>query len=125
MNDLRTAIQQSALGSVRETESGAFSRSYCFGPEFIGFSGHFPGYPILPAFIQILTVLTMAEDVKGRRLKILSLEKAKFQKEIFPGKEISVQFRERVISGKTKLDATLAIDEGQAALFQLVLTDGA
>jgi 3-hydroxyacyl-[acyl-carrier-protein] dehydratase len=121
MANLKTAIQQSAKGPVHEKEPGTFIQSFCFGPEFIGFAGHFPGYPILPAFIQILTVQIMAEEVQGRRLKVMSLEKAKFQKEIFPGKEIEVQFREKTISGKTKLEATLTVSAGQAASFLLVL----
>ncbi len=121
MNNLRSAIRSSASGPVQETEPGSFVRSYCFAPDFIGFSGHFPGYPILPAFIQVLTVLTMAEEVKGRPLKVLTLERAKFQKEVFPGKEIIVQYRERIIQGKTKLEATLTLDGNPAASFLLAL----
>jgi 3-hydroxyacyl-[acyl-carrier-protein] dehydratase len=121
MDNLRSAIRESALGPVRETEPGHFIRSYCFAPEFIGFSGHFPGYPILPAFIQVLMVMSMAEEVKGRNLSFSSLEKAKFQNKIFPGQEIEVHFRERLIRGKTALEATLNVVDGQAASFQLIL----
>ena len=123
MGNLRKAIKESALGPARETETGAVVRSYCFAPDFIGFSGHFPGYPLLPAFVQVLTVLVMAEEVKGRPLKILTLEKAKFQKEVFPGQEIMVQFREGITKGKTKLEATLTVAENQAASFSLILAD--
>jgi 3-hydroxyacyl-[acyl-carrier-protein] dehydratase len=123
MDNLRSAIRSSASGPVRETEPGTFVRSYYFAPEFIGFSGHFPGYPILPAFIQMLTVLVMAEEVKGRRLKVLTLEKAKFQMEVFPGKEIIVQYREGIIKGKTRLEATLTVGESPAASFLLTFAD--
>jgi 3-hydroxyacyl-[acyl-carrier-protein] dehydratase len=123
MDNLRSAIRSSASGPVRETEPGTFIRSYCFSPDFIGFSGHFPGYPLLPAFVQVLTVLIMTEEVKGRPLKVLTLEKAKFQKEIFPGQEIKVQYRERVIKGKTKLEAVLTVAENMAASFLLTITE--
>ncbi len=123
MDNLKSAIRSSASGPVRETEPGTFVRSYCFAPEFIGFSGHFPGYPILPAFIQVLTVLVMAEEVKGRPLKVLTLEKAKFQMEIFPGKEIIVLCRERIIKGKTRLEGTLTVDESPAASFLLTFAE--
>jgi 3-hydroxyacyl-[acyl-carrier-protein] dehydratase len=123
MDNLRFAIRSSASGPVRETEPGTFIRSYCFAPEFIGFSGHFPGYPILPAFIQMLTVLVMAEEVKGRRLKVLTLEKAKFQMEVFPGKKIIVQYREGMIKGKKRLEATLTVGESPAASFLLTFTE--
>jgi 3-hydroxyacyl-[acyl-carrier-protein] dehydratase len=124
MDNLRSAIRSSALGPVRETEAGTFVGSYCFAADFIGFSGHFPGYPILPAFVQVLMVLTMAEEVKGRHLKVLTMERAKFQREVFPGNEIKVQYREGITKkGKTKLEATLTVAENQAASFLLVLAD--
>ena len=123
MDNLRSAIRQSALGPVRETEPGTFARSYCFASDFIGFSGHFPGYPILPAFVQVLMVVTMAEEIKGRPLQVSTLERAKFQKEVFPGQEIVIQYREGITQGKTKLEATLKIDENRAASFLLGLAE--
>jgi 3-hydroxyacyl-[acyl-carrier-protein] dehydratase len=124
MDSLRSAIRSSASGSVGETEPGTYVRSYCFTSDFIGFSGHFPGYPILPAFVQVLMVLTLAEEVKGRPLKVLTLERAKFQREVFPGNEIKVQYREGITKkGKTKLEATLTVAENPAASFQLTFDD--
>lgn len=123
MDNLRSAIRSSASGPVRETEPGTFVRSYCFSPDFIGFSGHFPGYPILPAFIQVLMVVSLAEELKGHDLRFSSLEKAKFQNKIFPGQEIEVRFRERLIKGKMALEATLTVVDGQAASFQLIFDD--
>ena len=123
MDNLRSAIRSSASGPVRETEPGTFIRSYCFAPDFIGFSGHFPGYPILPAFIQVLAVLTMAEETKGRGLQVLTLEKAKFQKEIFPGQEIEIKYREMIARGKKKIEATLTVGENRAASFLLTITE--
>ncbi len=123
MDNLRSAVRESALGPVKETEKGTWARSYCFAPEFVGFSGHFPGYPILPAFVQILMVVTMAEEVKGRSLNVSALERAKFQKEVFPGQEIMAQYREGITKGKTKLEATLTVAGNQAASFLLVLAD--
>ena len=123
MDNLRSAIRSSALGPVKETAPGHFIRTYCFAPDFIGFSGHFPGYPILPAFIQVLMVVSMAEDVKGHNLRFSSLEKAKFQNKIFPGQEIEARFRERLIKGKPALEATLTVVDGQAASFQLIFDD--
>src|SRR5271169_4950607 len=107
MNKLKSAILSSATGPVRETNTGTFVGSYCFAPDFIGFSGHFPAYPILPAFIQVLMVVSMAEEVKGHNLRFSTLEKAKCQNKIFPGQEIEVRFRERLIKGKMGLDAVI------------------
>lgn len=123
MDRLRSAIKLSASGPVRETEPGTFIRSYCFAPDFIGFSGHFPGYPILPAFIQVLAVLTLAEETKGRRLKVLTLEKAKFQKEIFPGQKLEIKYREMIAKGKKRIEASLTVGGNQAASFLLTITE--
>lgn len=123
MDKLRSAIRLSASGPITETEPGTFVRPYNFSPDFMGFSGHFPGYPILPAFIQVLAVLTMAEELKGRRLQVLTLEKAKFQKEVFPGQEIKVKYREKIIRGNKKIEAQLTAGEDQAASFLLTVTE--
>jgi 3-hydroxyacyl-[acyl-carrier-protein] dehydratase len=123
MNNLRAAIQSSALGPVQEAEPGTFLQSYYFQPDFIGFSGHFPGYPILPAFIQVFLVLIMAEEAERRPLTILTLEKAKFQKEIHPGQVINIKYREKNIKGKKKIEAALTVAEDQAASFQFTFEE--
>ena len=119
MNNLRTSIRESALGPVQEAEPGSFLQSYRFNPEFIGFSGHFPGHPVLPGFVQVFMVMIMAEEVEGHPLKFLTLEKAKFQKEVFPGQEIKIEYREKMVKGMKKVEATLTVDDNQAASFQL------
>jgi 3-hydroxyacyl-[acyl-carrier-protein] dehydratase len=123
MDTLKRAIMLSATCPARESEQGTFVRKYSFVPNFIGFSGHFPGYPILPAFVQILVVLVMAEEIKGCPLKLFSLEKAKFHIEIYPDNEIEVQYREGVIKGRASLEATLTVDKGLAASFLLTFTE--
>jgi 3-hydroxyacyl-[acyl-carrier-protein] dehydratase len=114
MSELKSAIIASATGPVMETEQGVFRRKYIFSQDFIGFSGHFPGYPILPAFIQVLTVLATAEAVKGP-LTLLSIEKAKFKQEIYPDQEIEVECQEGVIKGAASLKATITTAKGLAA----------
>jgi 3-hydroxyacyl-[acyl-carrier-protein] dehydratase len=115
MSILRDAIIASAKGPAREKEPGVFVRRYSFAPDFVGFSGHFPGYPVLPAFVQMLTLMTMAEEVKDRSLRPISVEKGKFRKEIYPDVEVEVEYREVVIKGKRALKASLTTGEGAAA----------
>jgi 3-hydroxyacyl-[acyl-carrier-protein] dehydratase len=123
MDKLKTAIILSATGPARETEAGAFVKSYSFAPDFIGFSGHFPGYPVLPAFLQILTVLATAEEIRRHTVKLISIVKAKFRMEIHPGQEIEVRCRERIIKGESGMEATLNVAEGLAASLLLTFTD--
>ena len=123
MDKLKTAIFLSATGPARETEEGTFVKSYSFAPDFIGFAGHFPGYPVLPAFMQVLTALTMAEEVRGRSIKLTSLIKAKFRTEIHPGWEIEVRYRERVIKGENGIEATFTVGDALAASLLFTFTD--
>jgi 3-hydroxyacyl-[acyl-carrier-protein] dehydratase len=123
MDKLRNAISLSATGAAKETEKGTFVKSYLFEPDFIGFSGHFPGHPVLPAFVQVLTALTMAEEIRGHAIKLVTIIKAKFRIEIQPGREIEVRYRDRMIKGETGLEATLTVAEGLAATFLLTFID--
>ena len=59
MNKLKKEIIEAAMGPARGYESDKAVGRYLFPPGFIGFAGHFPGYPILPAFVQVLSALTV------------------------------------------------------------------
>ncbi|MEW6187796.1 MAG: hypothetical protein AB1585_18860 [Thermodesulfobacteriota bacterium] len=117
MADLKSSIRAAALTAIEQTGEGACRAFYRFSPDFIGFSGHFPGHPVLPAVVQIIIVLTMVEEVSGEPLRIQRLEKAKFQKEIFPDQRIEVRFRNKESKGKKLVEATLKVEEQQAATF--------
>ena len=90
MNSMRQAIKQSALGPVRLTSDGG-EQDFCFNEDFLGFTGHFPGYPILPAILQTLMAQLVAEQVRETQLEFLSLERAKFTRELHPGDRILIK----------------------------------
>jgi 3-hydroxyacyl-[acyl-carrier-protein] dehydratase len=115
MDRLRTAIISSAKGPLRETKEGAFARTFCFAPDFIGFAGHFPGYPVLPAFLQILTAVATVEESRDHAIKVTSVVKAKFHVEVRPGRDVELAYRERSIGGEEGFEATLTVEEGIAA----------
>ena len=123
MDKLKTAIRLSAAGPARETETGVFVKTYSFAPDFVGFSGHFPGYPVLPAFVQVLVALALAEEVRGHAVSLVSIVKAKFRMEIHPGREVEAQYRERIIKGAGGMEATLTVAEGSAASMLLTFMD--
>jgi 3-hydroxyacyl-[acyl-carrier-protein] dehydratase len=66
------------------------SNTYCFDAGFLGFSGHFPGYPILPAVMQLLLAQLLTEELKGYEIRVTSIEKAKFLSEIRPHDPVTV-----------------------------------
>jgi 3-hydroxyacyl-[acyl-carrier-protein] dehydratase len=117
MSKLKKEIVQCAVGAIEEMDPQKVSGRYCFPPDFIGFSGHFPGHPILPAFVQVMAALAVIEHWKGRSFELSCLERAKFRTEIHPGQEILVQCREYGPQGACGFEAKITTAEGLAASF--------
>ena len=91
MKKLTYAIEKSAVGSAKKDNPSGIRREYCFDNNFPGFSGHFPGYPILPAVLQLMLGQLLVEEQKGYKIRVTSIEKAKFLSEIKPDDLITVQ----------------------------------
>jgi 3-hydroxyacyl-[acyl-carrier-protein] dehydratase len=119
MNKIKKEIILSATSGIEESPPDTIKQRYRFSPDFIGFSGHFPGNPILPAFVQILMALTLTEKYKGYPLKAASVEKAKFRIPLQPDQEIEVACRQRSVGKLTGCDARLSVSEGLAASFRI------
>jgi len=118
MNKLRQAILSSAIGEKSQDNTGAVTHRYCFRSDFIGFRGHFPGYPILPALVQILAAIITLEDHIQCRLKLISVEKAKFHLPLHPDHEIEVMCAPRELHGQSICEARLTVAEGLASSFR-------
>ncbi|MCP4669122.1 MAG: 3-hydroxyacyl-ACP dehydratase [Deltaproteobacteria bacterium] len=119
MNAIKRAIHASAVGPMAAEAKVSATKRYCFSPDFIGFSGHFPGYPILPAFVQIMMACSLAEELQGRALELATIEKAKFLLEIGPDQEIVVQIRDRTIGTRPGCEVRLVVKDGVAASFRM------
>jgi 3-hydroxyacyl-[acyl-carrier-protein] dehydratase len=121
MNELARAVAASVAGDVATAEPGTAARRYLFAPDFPGFSGHFPGDPILPAIVQMMTVVSFASDRAGTPLKIAAVANAKFLSPIRPDEEVLVRYRKVAEEGKTLHDAALTAAGRPAAAFLLHL----
>ena len=64
---------------------------FIFPGNFIGFIGHFPGNPILPAFVQLTTIRFLAEQGLGKQLIPTRHEKIKFKDIIRPQEPITAK----------------------------------
>lgn len=91
MKRLLNEITQYSIHHESGDNPLVMEKQYCFDRDFIGFSGHFPGYPILPAVLQLLLAQLCIEEQKGCKVRITSIEKAKFLSEIRPDELISIQ----------------------------------
>ena len=123
MNSLRCGIRASAAGDIERTGPETVVRRYRFAPGFIGFSGHFPDNPILPAVVQVCAVVSLAEEEGGKDLRLSAMRSAKFLSPIRPDEEVSIRYRRRVDSGEDICDATLSVAGKTSAAFQLRLAE--
>lgn len=117
MNRLTKEIISSAVSRIEATGVDTIKQRYRFGPDFIGFKGHFPGNPILPAIVQIRIAMTMIEKHKGYRLVLAGVEKAKFQMPLLPDQEIEVACRQQTGSELQKFNVRLLVSERLAASY--------
>jgi len=91
--DLSGRIRASAAGDLERRADGSVRQRYVFDADFPGFSGHFPGRPILPAVLQIMAATLLVEAAAGRRLLAAAIERAKFVLPIVPGALVEIACR--------------------------------
>ena len=119
MSKLKQAVAAAALGNVEITEEGAAFGRYFFPADFVGFEGHFPGYPVLPAIVQVLAALDVAERVEAGGLRLTKMDKAKFHVRISPHQEIRVECRKILRSEETAWHCSVFADGELASSFRL------
>lgn len=115
MNKILQEIAAARLGALTTDETGALEGRYLFTDRFAGFAGHFPGHPILPAIVEILTVVSLVGEHAGSRQRLVAVEDAKFLIPLRPGQEIMVRCRPRTVKGKPLYDAQLTVAGSTAA----------
>jgi 3-hydroxyacyl-[acyl-carrier-protein] dehydratase len=123
MNELIDAVKKSALGPAQTKDSDTITGRYCFTDDFIGFSGHFPGYPILPAVVQLIAAMCLIEEQKGHPLHLDSVQNAKFLQEIRPGHEILIQCTDCLVKGMPESKIQIFSGDKIAASFLMTFYD--
>ncbi len=106
---------------VLPAAGGSVSASFRFPTAFTAFSGHFPGYPILPAFVQILIAIVLIEEIDRRPLELKSIEKAKFLAEIKPDQTITVECAPAGVDDQRKWKVKIMLADRTAASFTISL----
>jgi 3-hydroxyacyl-[acyl-carrier-protein] dehydratase len=110
MNKVQQEIAAASLGALTRDENGSFQGRYLFPENFSGFAGHFPGHPILPAIVEIMTVIHLAGEYLGCRQRLIGVEDAKFLTPVLPNQELLVRCRPRTVRGKPLYDAQLSVE---------------
>jgi len=66
------------MSGLTATEDGGLCAHFRFADDFVGFQGHFPGRPVLPAVCQVGAVITMLEAQLADDVELIELVSAKF-----------------------------------------------
>ncbi|MGA2109570.1 MAG: 3-hydroxyacyl-ACP dehydratase [Syntrophorhabdales bacterium] len=119
MSVLKKAIKAAAVNEPLPGNEGWIGQTFTFEPGFLGFSGHFPGYPLVPAFVQVLASIAVMERVKETGLELSALDNAKFQRELRPGASVNVECRETAGLPLLAFQARITDEEGKAATFSV------
>jgi 3-hydroxyacyl-[acyl-carrier-protein] dehydratase len=66
------------MSDLEQADDGTLRARFSFPADFLGFQGHFPGEPVLPAVCEIQGALAMIEAWKSRRVGLSEIILAKF-----------------------------------------------
>jgi 3-hydroxyacyl-[acyl-carrier-protein] dehydratase len=134
MRTLREEIMKRADGPARSVgcdvptitgEKGVhgtpYELTFRFGDDFLGFQGHFPGHPILPAFVQLLLGECAVRRRSDRPWILRRVERAKFLRPIQPNEPVTVCWQEQPQEGGLRCSFTLRVGSEKAAVFTLEL----
>lgn len=120
-SDLTGAIRGAAVGEIEHAADGSVRQRYVFGSDFPGFSGHFPGRPILPAVLQIMVANLLVEAATGQHLQPVAIQRAKFVNPIVPGAIVEIFCRRLPGAASDAWEARIDSDRKAAASFILTL----
>ena len=127
MNTINDGILAARLGPATREADQTIRQDFSFPPDFVGFAGHFPGDPILPAVVQIglgvvLSQGLLAEKAGHQRLETVT--RAKFLRKLKPGETITAQCTRRARHGpdSESFSVVLTVDQQQAAAYTLTFT---
>jgi 3-hydroxyacyl-[acyl-carrier-protein] dehydratase len=108
------------MSDLGEAEAGELRAYFSFPPDFIGFQGHFPGRPILPAVCEVQAALAMLHAWRGERVRVREITMAKFAAPVSPDEEVrylcSVTMED---SHQALAKVTVAKDGATVASFRL------
>ncbi|MBC2737870.1 MAG: hypothetical protein HF981_26155 [Desulfobacteraceae bacterium] len=116
---LQNAIQAAADHALKREGDHGIVQSFCFPPEFIAFRGHFPGNPLLPAFVQIRMAQIMLASATQAPLQLERIDNAKFREPLPPGQSVRVHCDLERTPSNHKAAVTLMVLDRRIATFHL------
>jgi 3-hydroxyacyl-[acyl-carrier-protein] dehydratase len=76
------------MSDLAEADDGSLTARFVFPPDFLGFQGHFPGNPVLPAVCEIQGAVAMLEAWENREVSLREIILAKFSAPVTCNEEV-------------------------------------
>lgn len=117
-------LKQDAAAGLKELTNpreGELEAVFIFPAELAIFSGHFPGRPIVPGVLELEMVRAALERFTGSPLRMVSVEKAKFVREVKPGDRIALTLSFTASGSRLCVKAKSFVGEEKAAQIELTL----
>jgi len=113
-------IEAAAVTDAEFVEEGtAIRRSYLFAADFPVFQGHFPGFPLLPAVVQITVGRLLVQQLRGGEADLAVMENARFIQQIQPGQRVDAICRKSFGRGGESYAVELEVDEKRTTSYVL------
>ncbi len=97
MSKLSLSIIKCMSGLSYE-ENGSLSADFLFPEDFLGFSGHFPGKPVLPGICKIQAAVLMLREAKKTDFSLKGIVHAKFFSPVSCNGKVHFDIKEEDIS---------------------------
>lgn len=123
LSPMQIALQQ-RLQPLNLQKDGSCLTTLCFDHDFIGFAGHFPQKPILPAVCMMAAATLMTATLMNIPLRLLGIPLMKFRRQVRPDDNLQFIFSPESCDGNRYIyDYTLTLlPEGKpVARFKLTL----
>jgi len=115
---------RAAMGAIT-SEPGELRASFTFGPDFVGFQGHFPGRPILPGVCEVQAALLLVEAHLHRPVRLRQIERARFSAPATCGERLDFHCTTKVdAAGETVVRTIVRRGEATIARFRLRVAVG-
>ena len=103
------------------TPGESVQASLCFEQDFVGFSGHFPDHPVLPAVMAIYTGWMLADMCADQRFDLHAIKRARFTGPIYPNDRVDVTLK-AVKKAAPRAGATAVPGDGVQDWYSAVFT---
>ncbi len=117
-------VARCALEPARPRGDGGY-RTFRFDAGFLGFQGHFPDDPAVPAIAQIIAAVDSIAACLSRPLVLSSVLSAKFRRVVRPGETVLVSWSRVERENRPQWRCKLTCGDEAVADFTLILREEA